>query len=266
MNQQKAENNMTPILLQRPFPGFTKGRSANASMSRPVVKALTVSILAGLTLASSWAEDITTTTGKQYTDVTIARVEPDGIVVTTDSGIERISFDILSKELQTKYGYDPQRAAKFRAAVQVANAQRQVATDATMAAMKQQEATKAAVEAVLNAKPPKGQTGKPGIHVLRVNGRVLQILSDGILLAGEWLNQVVEPAIDGQDPESGGGVIIREPLLILCPSSKYVDGDKFSGVIYPAGTYTYTSTLGADKTVRCYAVNPQVAVQRQSGK
>ena len=223
------------------------------------MKNLTLSILIGFAFSPLWAEDITTTTGKKYTGVTIERAEPDGIVVATESGIEKISFDILSKELQSKYGYDPQKAAKFNARVQAANY-------ASSSAMRQQAAAKTAIEALLNAKPPKGQIGDLGVHILRVEGKVLQVLSDGMLLANEWENQTLEPYTDDRGVNHSGANIMNEPLFVLCPPSKLVDGDRFSGVIYPAGTYTYTSTLGAGKTVRCYAISPQVAAQRQLEK
>ena len=51
--------------------------------------------------------------GKQYTNVTITRIEPDGITVMTDSGVEKISFSNLPAEIQKKYGYDADKAANY---------------------------------------------------------------------------------------------------------------------------------------------------------
>ena len=179
------------------------------------MKKLTLSILIGFAISPLWAEDITTTTGKQYTNVTIERAEPDGIVVTTESGIEKISFGILSKELQTKYGYDSQKAAKFNASVQAAASQRQATNYASSAAMRQQAATKAAtntaIEALLAAKPPKGHTSDPGVHILRVEGKVLQVLSDGVLLESGWQNQTLEPYTDDRGVNHSGATIMNDP-------------------------------------------------------
>ena len=60
--------------------------------------------------------DIVTTDGRQFKNVTITKLEPDGITLMTDSGLEKIPFTSLSKEIQSKYNYDPQRAAAYAAA------------------------------------------------------------------------------------------------------------------------------------------------------
>ena len=67
-------------------------------------------------------EDLTTINGKKYKGVTISSIEPDCLVVVTDSGIERINFVNLPKAIQEKYGYDPVKAAQYVARVQAANA------------------------------------------------------------------------------------------------------------------------------------------------
>lgn len=61
-----------------------------------------------------FAEDFTTTDGKKLEGVTVTRIEPDGIVVMTDSGIEKIVFTKLPEDVQKKYGFDPAKAAQFQ--------------------------------------------------------------------------------------------------------------------------------------------------------
>ena len=51
------------------------------------------------------AEDFTTINGKQYNDATIMRVEGDGIVVRTKTGISKIYFVELPKDVQEKFHY-----------------------------------------------------------------------------------------------------------------------------------------------------------------
>ncbi|MEO7933387.1 MAG: hypothetical protein ABIT76_09545 [Chthoniobacterales bacterium] len=70
------------------------------------------------------ADDITTLAGKEYKGVRISRTEPDGIVVVTDSGIEKLQFGLLPADVQKKYGYDPAKAAKYQKAVYDAYIQR----------------------------------------------------------------------------------------------------------------------------------------------
>jgi len=49
------------------------------------------------------AEDFTTIDGKEYKDVTVSRVEPDGIVLTTKTGISKVYFVELPKEVQERF-------------------------------------------------------------------------------------------------------------------------------------------------------------------
>jgi len=59
------------------------------------------------------ADDFKTLTGKEYRDVTVSRVEPDGIVVTSKSGISKVYFTELPKDVQERFGYDPQKAGDY---------------------------------------------------------------------------------------------------------------------------------------------------------
>ena len=64
---------------------------------------------------SVFSEDFRTVNGKEYKDATITRVEPDGIVVKTKSGITKVYFAELPKEVQNRFGYDPQKASAHSA-------------------------------------------------------------------------------------------------------------------------------------------------------
>ncbi len=61
------------------------------------------------------ADDFKTTDGKEYKNVTVSRVEPDGIVLITKSGISKVYFTELPKEVQESFHYDPEKAAQYRA-------------------------------------------------------------------------------------------------------------------------------------------------------
>jgi hypothetical protein len=62
-----------------------------------------------------FSEDLKTVDGREYKDATISRVEPDGIVVKTKSGITKLSFTELPKEVQDRFHYDPQKATAYSA-------------------------------------------------------------------------------------------------------------------------------------------------------
>ena len=51
------------------------------------------------------AEDFKTVNGKEYKDVTISRVEADGIVIRTKTGISKIYFVELPKDVQERFRY-----------------------------------------------------------------------------------------------------------------------------------------------------------------
>jgi hypothetical protein len=65
--------------------------------------------------AAALSEDFKTVNGKEYKDATITRVEPDGIVVKTNSGVTKIYFGELPKELQERFHYDSEKAASYSA-------------------------------------------------------------------------------------------------------------------------------------------------------
>ena len=77
----------------------------------------TIAILATLSAVSlALADDSKTTDGKEYKDATVTHVEPDGIVVKTKSGISKLYFVELPKEVQQRFNYDPQQATAYSAA------------------------------------------------------------------------------------------------------------------------------------------------------
>jgi hypothetical protein len=77
------------------------------------IKLLSFLILSFISVA--FADDFKTVAGKEYKDVTVSRVEPDGILLTGKSGISKVYFAELPKDVQERFGYDPQKAADYSA-------------------------------------------------------------------------------------------------------------------------------------------------------
>jgi len=67
----------------------------------------------------------------QYKNVTVKRVEPDGIVLTSSSGVSKVYFTELPKEIQQRFNYDAEKAS---------------AQEATARSSRKPEATPAAPE------------------------------------------------------------------------------------------------------------------------
>jgi len=65
--------------------------------------------------SAAFAEDFKTVNGKEYKDATVTRVDPDGVVVKTKSGITKIYFIELPKEAQERFHYDSEKAASYSA-------------------------------------------------------------------------------------------------------------------------------------------------------
>jgi hypothetical protein len=65
-----------------------------------------LAILAALSASIALADDFKTTNGKEYKNVMVSRVEADGIVLRTKSGIVKVYFAELPKEVQERFGYD----------------------------------------------------------------------------------------------------------------------------------------------------------------
>jgi len=68
------------------------------------------------------ADDFKTIDGKEYKNVTVSRVEPDGIVLTSSSGISKVYFTELPKDVQERFHYDADKAKDY-AAEEAANQQ-----------------------------------------------------------------------------------------------------------------------------------------------
>ena len=69
--------------------------------------ATTLAIVALLSASLALAEDFKTIKGKEYKDATIIRVEADGIVLRTTTGISKVYFIELPKEVQERFHYGP---------------------------------------------------------------------------------------------------------------------------------------------------------------
>jgi hypothetical protein len=74
-----------------------------------------IAIIATLSAAVALADDFKTIDGKEYKNATVNRVEPDGVIVKTKSGIAKVYFTELPKDVQQRFGYDADRAREYAA-------------------------------------------------------------------------------------------------------------------------------------------------------
>jgi len=107
------------------------------------IKFFPMLFLCGFSLAS--AETIKTTDGKTYRNVTVSSVEPDGVILSAPEGKIKVPFSVLPSEIQSKYGYDVNKSAKFQKAS--GQAKLDALSDASQnAARQKEEAMKSALQ------------------------------------------------------------------------------------------------------------------------
>src|SRR5215211_4347258 len=78
------------------------------------------------------AEDFTLVTGKEYKNITVTRLEPDGLVLRTKSGISKVYFVELPTDVQQRFHYNAAIASAYSA--------QQTVNQSTMAAPRRGEA------------------------------------------------------------------------------------------------------------------------------
>jgi hypothetical protein len=125
--------------------------------------------------SASFAEDFKTVNGKEYKEATVTRVDPDGVVIKTKSGITKVYFIELPKEVQERFHYDSEKAASY-SAEQTAN---------YAAYQKQQEETRRQqqdADAKNNAALAAQQAATNRTQALQTRYAVLQKQEDDLLL------------------------------------------------------------------------------------
>ncbi len=90
-----------------------------------------LAILAALCGSIMLAEDFKTIDGKEYKNVTVSRVEPDGIMLKSKSGISKVYFTELPKEIQERFHYHPVQATTLPKQQEEATARSSRNPDAT---------------------------------------------------------------------------------------------------------------------------------------
>jgi hypothetical protein len=121
------------------------------------------------------ADDFKTLTGKEYKDVTVTRVEPDGIVLTGKAGISKVYFTELPKDVQERFGYDPQKAGNY--SVQQSAGVEQVRKQQEEASRQQAEASQKENESRVEQ-----GTGQNNVRMLQGRYEELQRQEDNLLL------------------------------------------------------------------------------------
>jgi len=221
----------------------------------PYLAILTLAVLCS-TVRAEDAVNIVTTDGKNYTSVKISQVAPDGLTVVTDTGVETIPFEVLPKETQEKYGYSPEKAAEHRARLQetarIRRAQVHAHQQQVLARQTEQLRDKALDDSAMTLAGEVLSVTKQGVLLTRVSFQIYEMVP--VVVGHHPLTD--EPRYQNQ--RKARMVKYDEPVFIY-GMTNMVDGQPFSGTVYPIPHYTYQSLIGAQKRVRAFATTKETA-------
>jgi len=182
---------------------------------------------------------LTNSSGNVITDAVLVKLMPNKFLYKTPSGeMATRRLDSLSKDLQEKFGYNPQAAQAADEADKQKKAQQQLA---------QQQRETAAAQAAQDAIWQRVQKSQQHFVVTGDLLRVDEITADGILASYNFLD------VRG----------ISRSLIYFVKDSPnqntLIDGATIGGPFYTTGTYTYTTVMGSSKTVECLTCSPKAA-------
>ena len=218
------------------------------------MKALTFLILCFASIVL--ADDFKTIDGKEYKNVKVSRVEPDGIVITFSGGIVKIPFTELSPEIQNKYGYDPKAAGDFQ--------QQTYQTDVTrarqLAGAMEKRATESAKYWSEHSTPvpsPSGPVERQSVassmhgsmldqrpvDKTLIYGEIVQVVDEGLLVS------VLVPAYSRHEV-----IPARTIVLLVGNFPGFYDNDRIQLTGTLIGTHNYTAVWHYQKTVRAFEV------------
>lgn len=203
---------------------------------------------------------VTTLDGTKYENVTLSRIEPDGLVLMTDSGITKVPFEKLSPELQKSYGYDPEKAAAFQAKQKEMKAKAAQNFQVAQAKVAEQQKAQQASQA------SEAENQRKMLSAKRIKGRVVQATKEGLLVDCD-----AEVAVASSSASVGGGGGVYSPpdpngkgrpneayglfFVVNHPQQSSIADDAGIDVdAYEDGLYKYVTVTGAEKRIKKYVV------------
>jgi len=139
------------------------------------MKTRLVTFLILLFVSVAFSDDFKTLAGKEYKNATVSRVEPDGLMLTSKTGVSKVYFTELPKDVQERYGYNPQKAGDYSA---------QQSAGFEQARKQQEEASRQKVEISQKADQYRTEQAnrRNAIQMLQARYEELQRQEDNLLL------------------------------------------------------------------------------------
>lgn len=189
--------------------------------------------------------------GKVYEQVTVRKVEPDGLSIMHAAGTKKLYFRDLPEEMRNAYGYDPAAAARHQEAVRSAEAQAAAAERLAQADAQVEKSKRNLDDAVertaVDAWVKVMQNGG-GPYVLCHWGSMIQV--------PEISHSGLSPKVTGYHAGKGAQ---QESIIAVYGLGHLADGERWTGSLYPCGNQTYTAVNGGGKTVKRFATTVEKA-------
>jgi hypothetical protein len=179
---------------------------------------ITLAILATLSASFALADDFKTINGKEYKNAKVSRVESDGIVLITKSGISKVYFAELPKEVADKW------LAPLRAAQKAAEEKR---IEAQNAAEREREEKEKKATAEREEKEKKAQADlKRSVEEFQAAEQKTSKAYESVA-KGTLSGQVFVSTVGGENFKLGAvqiGLFARDAIDALLPAvKKYAD-------------------------------------------
>lgn len=198
-----------------------------------------------------WAEDFTLADGTKFTG-TVKRVDPDGLIVETGRGVEKLGFYALTEEDQKRFGYDRKAAEEFRLQQKAGRARQlagQVAAVEAQSAALEKKRQAAATPEQMAMRARVAQSG------FTAEAAVIEGNADGVRV--RLSTRRGKAAATLLDKSTLATVDLGEGFIY---GRQGAAGDTQRGTLYPAGYYQYSSGFGLTRTVRAYAITVEAAI------
>ena len=199
------------------------------------------------------ADDFKTIDGKEYKNVKVSRVEPDGLVLSSKSGISKVYFTELPKEVQERFHYDTAKGGAY-SAEQTANqealykqrqeAERQRTEEREKYWNEHPAPQPAPVEqhSVASSMHGSALDQRPSGPQVMIYGEVTNVVDEGLLVSVRETNSFGTERIPSY-----------AKVLLIGKFPGFYDEDKIQAVGRLVGAYEYTSVMGSKRTARALA-------------
>lgn len=195
-----------------------------------------------------------------YEEVVISKVTPSKILIVHKKGAASIAIEDLPESVRGNLGMTPEKAKKHRK---------------LLVERRKKMALRANIKRTLAR------------NRLYFTGSVFQVTEGGVLLNEVCFSNGTKEKIKIFYQVKTGGptslspnrsyryttksktkwvLKVREmnywPIFVRCDTTGYVDGSRFSDTVYADGTFSYTSTHDAKKTIPAYTTNTTEVLKR----